>query len=304
MASSDRLALRGVFPMLYTPFDAADRVDEDSLRSEVAHVLAHPVAGIAALGLAGEAATLSEAERRRVAAIVLEAAGVRPVVIGCSALDTETTVRLGRHAAERGAAVLMVAPPSRPGIDREDLWRHYTTVAEAVAPTPVMVQDAPAYIGVALDAAFVLALAGAHDNVCYAKTEAVPAGPATAALASGAGARIGVFGGNGALYLLDQLAAGAVGVIPGSELPAVWAAIVASHAAGDEAAARENFRRVLPLIVFELQTLDFYIACGKEILRRQGVLSHAALRGGRSPLGAWEFKRLGYYLDEVNCAIR
>jgi hypothetical protein len=54
--------------VLATPFTAdATRVDEESLRREVAYLLGRGVAGLVVLGVFGEAARLSAAERVQVA---------------------------------------------------------------------------------------------------------------------------------------------------------------------------------------------------------------------------------------------
>jgi 4-hydroxy-tetrahydrodipicolinate synthase len=62
--------MRGVFPILVTPFDERERIDEESLRSVVEFNLG---AGVHGLGIAfgSEIAKLTEAERARVAEVVI-----------------------------------------------------------------------------------------------------------------------------------------------------------------------------------------------------------------------------------------
>lgn len=57
--------MRGIFPILLTPFDDDGRIDEESLRSEVDFNLA---AGVHGLG--SEFLTLTEEERQRVTRVV------------------------------------------------------------------------------------------------------------------------------------------------------------------------------------------------------------------------------------------
>jgi len=196
---------------------------------------------------------------------------------GVSSPETAASVDLAREAAGAGAAAVMIAPPPRPELSRQELLDHYAAIAEAVAPLPVMVQDASPFVGVALDPEFVAALRRRCDNVRYAKPESMPVLDRTAELVALGG--IDVFAGNGALYLIDALRAGAVGVIPGCELPGHLTRIVADFAAGRHEDAERLFERILPLLVTEFQSLDYFIACTKILLVELGIIDRPDLRG-------------------------
>jgi 4-hydroxy-tetrahydrodipicolinate synthase len=270
--------LRGVFPMAVTPFAADGSVAADELRHVVSFVLESGCHGVSALGLGGEAGALTPEERRLVAERVVAFAGGAPVLIGCSAPETELAAALAVHAAETGAAAVMVAPPPRPDWTREQLLGHYVAVALAVDPLPLMVQDAPAFVGVALDPEFVRTLRAEAGNVAYVKSEAVPVADAVAALAALEG--VAVFGGHGALYYLDALDAGATGMIPGCELAAEYARIFELHQAGERDEARRLFTQVLPLVVAQFQSLGYFIAGTKVVLAARGVISRPDVRDG------------------------
>jgi len=94
-----------------------------------------------------------------------------------------------------------------------------------------------------------------------------------------------VFGGHGGLYYLDVLEAGGTGMIPGCDLPEVYSHIYDDYALGKHDEARNRFHRVLPLIVFEFQGLDFFISSVKTILVELGVIERATLRGVANSLG-------------------
>lgn len=281
--------------MLVTPFDDGGSVDHDNLVDLVAHVLGFGVNGVAALGLAGEAQRLEEVERVAVVETVAAAlpAGI-PLVVGCTASDTPTAVRLASHAAAHGAAAVMVAPIVLPNDDAiayaAALAAHYDAIAEAASPAALMVQDAPGLVGGASVPMEVLdRLFQTWDNARYVKSERLPAAAVIAELVECFGVQAGVFGGNGALYFLDSVRAGACGLIPGCELPGIWVALDRLLVAGSDEDAARLFGRVLPFLVFENQSLDLFIACNKELLRLQGVLRSSALRGPRGvadPLGS------------------
>jgi len=279
-------ALAGVLPMLPTPFDDNGRILLDDFAALISHQLENGAHGIAALGLGGEAARLSVEERTRVADTVLRAVpGGTRVLIGVSADDTADSCALARHAADRGATAIMVAPPGIPAMDRRALREHYFAVCDAADSIEVMVQDAPAFIDVSLGAEFVAELAAGRTNIRYAKSEAFPAAERTAELVSLLGARAGVFGGTSGLHYLDVLDAGAVGMIPGCEAPAEFVGIYNAYVAGRRDEARRRFARLQPLLVFEAQTLDIFIASSKAILKSRGIIRSDALRAP-NPLGA------------------
>ncbi|MBI4506596.1 MAG: dihydrodipicolinate synthase family protein, partial [Chloroflexi bacterium] len=54
---------RGVFPIMATPFDEQGRLDEESLRSLTAFLIAAGAQGLVPLGILGEVFKLSDAER-------------------------------------------------------------------------------------------------------------------------------------------------------------------------------------------------------------------------------------------------
>jgi 4-hydroxy-tetrahydrodipicolinate synthase len=276
-------ALHGVFPMLVTPFRADGEIDLGDLHRLIEFVLGSNVHGLSILGLGGEVGRLTIDERIAISTIVMRDAGTTPVIVGCTAQDTPTSVRLARDAAAHGAAALMVAPPSTPGLGRAELLGHFTAVARAAAPTPIMVQDAPAFVGISLDAAFVRELAAAEPNVTYAKPEGMPAGEWAAVLVE---AGLTVFGGQGGLYTMDGLESGATGLIPGCEAGGAFARLLDAWTQGHRDDAWAAYLRLVPLLAFEFQGLDHYIACLKHLLRTYGVLRAEGLRGRPVPLSA------------------
>ena len=84
------------------------------------------------------------------------------------------------------------------------------------------------------------------------------------------------------MYLLDCLRVGAAGIIPGVDLVDLLVEVYEAEAAGKPALADELFRRILPMIVFEIQhSIDHFNACAKHVLVRRGVLSRRRAAGSR-----------------------
>ena len=104
--------MRGVFPILVTPFDERSQIDEASLRSLVEFNLEAGVHGLG-VALGSEVFKLSEAERDQVTRIVVNQVGRRvPVVVNTGAAGTDLAVFYSQTAERNGADALMVIPPS------------------------------------------------------------------------------------------------------------------------------------------------------------------------------------------------
>src|SRR5215212_11194188 len=103
---------RGVFTIPCTPFTESGELDEVSLRQEVRFCLDAGAHGLVAPVNASEFASLTDAERQRVATLLVEeSAGRAPVVIGVTGASEEIAVSHARHAREIGANAVIAMPP-------------------------------------------------------------------------------------------------------------------------------------------------------------------------------------------------
>jgi 4-hydroxy-tetrahydrodipicolinate synthase len=181
---------------------------------------------------------------------------------------------LSRHAAEIGARAVFLTPPLFGVVTPEALRHHYGAVAGAI-PVPVMVQDAL----VSVAPAQVVRLAEEFPTVCYAKEEAPwEAGHRIAELKRLRPALKVLSGGS---FLLDELARGAQGAIPGSIGVADLCLAYERHVAGDHDGARAAFDHFTPLSFWRQQ---FPLLGAKEVLRRIGVFKVAHLREPAGPV--------------------
>ena len=103
----------GVLPALITPFtDDGDAIDARGAAAIVDRLVGAGVGGLVPGGSTGEFTTLTNAERRQLVEVTVDAAGGRvPVVAGTGALSTRETVELSVHAEQAGAAAVMIVPP-------------------------------------------------------------------------------------------------------------------------------------------------------------------------------------------------
>ncbi len=111
---------RGVYPILITPFDERDRIDEEDLRRLVDYCIAEGVHGFG-LAFGTETPKLTETERARVAELVIEQSRGRvPVVVNIGAPSAYATVLYSQRMQDLGADGVMCVPPpaSSPGVGR------------------------------------------------------------------------------------------------------------------------------------------------------------------------------------------
>jgi 4-hydroxy-tetrahydrodipicolinate synthase len=143
----------GVLPALITPFtDDGEAIDVQALAAIVDRLVGAGVGGLVPGGSTGEFTTLTNAERRRLVEVTVEAAGGRvPVVAGTGALSTRETVELSVHAERAGAAAVMIVPPFYDALSWRELRAHYTAVADAIG-IPIMYYNLPSASGVTLTA--------------------------------------------------------------------------------------------------------------------------------------------------------
>jgi dihydrodipicolinate synthase/N-acetylneuraminate lyase len=261
--------IRGILPIVYTPFDAEGRIDEDDLGQLVDYLIASGVHGLAAVGGASECHKLTMVERKWLAERTSALSRGRvPVIVGTSATNTADAVELSIHAESIGARAVFLTPPLFGPVSPDALLHHYGQVARAVS-IPIMVQDAQ----VSVPPALMVRLAEAYPNVCYAKEEApLESGHRVSEIKRLRPAMKVLSGGS---YLLDDLARGAQGAIPGSIGTADLSRAYDRWIAGDQTGARAAFNHFTPLSFWRRQ---FPLLGAKEVLRRLGVFKAAYLR--------------------------
>src|SRR5919106_2919600 len=139
----------GVLPALITPFsEDGGAVDAVALAANLERLIAAGVGGLVPGGSTGEFTTLSNAERRQLVEVTVDAAGGRvPVVAGTGALSTRETVELSVHAEQAGSAAVMIVPPYYDALSWRELLAHCTAVADAIE-IPIMYYNLPSASGV------------------------------------------------------------------------------------------------------------------------------------------------------------
>lgn len=264
----------GVWGVLATPFtDGEPALDAGSLARLARHYEQVGATGLTVLGVFGEAARLSVAERAAVLTTVVEAVDL-PLVVGATSLSTapllDEVAQAQQVAGGRLAAVMAQVHSPVPA----ELRRHLTAVHDATGAA-VVVQDYPLVSGVRIAAGDLVDAVAGLPFVAAVKAESPPTSVSVATLV--AGLDVPVFGGLGGIGLLDELASGAAGAMTGYSFPEGLLACVTAWRDGGYAAAREALLPHLPLIAFEQQP-GIGLAVRKACLQQRGLVDGAAVR--------------------------
>ncbi|MBG0512119.1 dihydrodipicolinate synthase family protein [Agrobacterium sp. MOPV5] len=277
--------LKGILPVLPTPFLADGGIDEAGMKRLVVFALDKGVDGAVFPGFASEVETLNAAERATLLKIVVDAvAGRVPVVAGASAADWREVVEHGRAASALGIRHLMVQPPKSVGTDAPALIEFLGQIVEALPEVEIILQNAPAPRGSDLSPQAIVEIVRALPQVTYVKEETLPAGPAISHIIAHAPSTLkGVIGGGGARYILDEYARGATAAMPALEIAEEHVAIDRALVAGRQEEARRIYVRTLPLLV--LQAV-YRMRLTKYVLARRGVIEGVGVRAPTPELDA------------------
>jgi len=298
---------RGMFVIAATPFAAGGAIDWPSVDTLVDFYLAEGVHGVTLLGVMGEAPKLSDQERLDLVQRVLARVDGRvPVLVGVSDAGLDRLVQFATQCMDAGAAGVMVAGNRGQDTD-EQVHGWFARVLERLGPDiPVCLQDYPPTTGVHVSVDVVNRLIDAHANLVLFKHEDLPGLAKLSRLRAGAGGgarrRVGILVGNGGLYVPQELARGADGIMTGFAFPGVLAEVWRRFAAGAADRAEDLYDLYLPLLRHE-QQIGFGLALRKEVLRRRGAIACAAARAPGPALSSRDVAELERLLARLRAKL-
>ena len=270
---------KGVFPVVPTIFHDDGGLDLDGQRRALDFMIDAGSNGLCVLANFSEQFVLSDEERELLMRLCLEHVERRvPFIVTTTHASPHVTAERSKRAQDMGAAMVMVMPPYHGATIRfseQAVFDFYRQVSDAIS-IPVMVQDAPV-AGTPMSAAFLARMAGEIGNLSYFKIETPQAAQKLRDMIAAGGAAIeGPWDGEEAITLMADLDAGATGAMTGGGYPDLIRAIVDPYLAGDRAAARAAYARVLPLINYGNRQTG--IAAAKILMKAGGIVKSDALR--------------------------
>ena len=135
--------LRGIITPMATPLADPDTLDRSAIEQLLERLIAGGVSGVFILGTTGEASGLSYRLRSelvdRVCSVV---AGRIPVLVSITDTSMTESLNFARHAAQAGAAGLVLAPPYYFEISQPELLRYLERLTPEL-PRPVYLYNIP-----------------------------------------------------------------------------------------------------------------------------------------------------------------
>lgn len=131
--------MQGIYCPVVTPFEG-DEIDFAGMEKNIAFLEKSRVAGIVALGTAGEFSSLSEAEKR---SVVERVSGFTrlPLIVGASSTCVQDSLELIKFSRKFASAAL-VAPPYYLLTNEDGLFRYFSKLA-AKSALPIILYNIP-----------------------------------------------------------------------------------------------------------------------------------------------------------------
>lgn len=290
----------GVYPILYSFFDAAGQLDREAMRRQVEACIAGGAHGIAVMGLATEVGKLDVNERRQVIDWVGEdIAGRVPYAVTVGEGSVPGQIAFVKAAKQAGADWAILQPPAIVGVPEMEYVRFLGSVADK-SELPLAVQNAPGLMATSLSNGGLKTLNRQHANVCLLKAE----GPATyiSQLMQDTDGAFDIFGGIAGIQFPDSLRAGCVGMIPAADLfdPQVRIYELMRDGSPEAIAQAESIHReLLPLIVFMMSSVENFIAYGKHLLAQRLGLENSSARQPSVPLTDFGLKTMSHWAKHL-----
>ena len=249
MEVKNMAVFKGAGVAIVTPMYADGRVNYDKLKDLLEYQIENGTDAIIICGTTGESSTLTHGEHLNTIKFAIDqVAGRIPVIAGTGSNSTETAVMMSQEAVTYGADALLLVTPYYNKATQKGLIAHYTTIAEAVPDTPIILYNVASRTGCNIEPETAAYLAKNVKNIVGIK-EASGNLSQIAKLMSLAGDDIELYSGNDD-QVLPILSLGGQGVISvlSNVAPRETHDMVAKFLAGDINGAREIQLKAIPLI--------------------------------------------------------
>lgn len=288
----------GVNPIVAMPFTKDGEIDEVSFVRLLEHLTDTGAQGTTLFGIASEFPKLSDQERDRLAQMFVSTLAGSSLYGAMSVTDhsTEMAVKRARYYASLGVDALMLLPPFFLQPNPQAIQDHIFAVLEAV-DIPVMVQYAPGETGLSITPEQLAAVAARYPHAVF-KIECNPPVDYTREFLQKA-PQASVLNGYAGLYMLQMLAAGGKGVMPGCSFTEVYVRIYQHWQRGETAQAEALHQALLPYIQRWMTHCEYIIQVEKTILMKRGIIATDYCRKPGWPLTPEDHQLIDNFIRDL-----
>ena len=289
--------MRGIFPILATPYTAESAIDYDDLANEVNFMERCGAHGVVWPQGASEYSLLTREERMRGVKVVAEAARGKKLalVLGVQGPTTRAALEYAEHAEALAPEALIAIPPTE--AKSLDDFRQYYRALAGVTKRPFFVQTTGGARGVVPTVEFLVELAQRFPNFGYVKEEHAPVFERIAALASTRPAIKAVFSGPVGLY---EMRLGCDGCMPAAPYPDVSVQIWDLYQSGQHAKSRELYSKLLLMMNTAVQIPG----TRQYIMKKRGVFKTTVSRREKASLTPEAIRHIDFNFEALRPYLR
>ena len=289
--------IQGINAVIAATFDDHGAYDFDSFKNLINHLIKIGTNGITTFGIATEFYKLSEEEKLEMVRILTALTKSSSTYAVASVTDhsTELAVKRAKLYAKMGVDALMLLPPFFLNPSIEQIKAHMKAVLEAV-DIPVLVQYAPGETKKIIPAEEMATIEHTYPHAIFKLEPNPPMDYVRQMLQLAPKAKIMI--GYAGLYMLDVMAAGGVGTMPGCSFAEIYLAIQQRWRAGDHEGALALHSQLMKYVRIWMSHPEYIINAEKVILKQRSIIKSDYCRAPYWKLDKEDYARIDAFLTE------
>lgn len=263
--------LEGIFPIIYCFFNKNNTLDIKLITEQIKLINKIGSNGIASLGLATEVSKLSFNEKKTLIELVAEYTNHSlPTAVTIKGNSFNEYLKLIDVAKKNETDWIILQPLIKKYTNDDDCFKFFKKLMPYTKGIITGIQNAKEYLGVGLDAKEIIYLYNKFDNFRAIKGESssvfmqkeITQYPRS----------LKVFNGRGGQEIVDNFLIGCDGIVPALDGADKFIKIYNYIKNKNIPKANNEYKKILPSIVFIMQSIDTMICYGKRVCAyRMGV---------------------------------
>ena len=255
---------KGIFPMIYCFFNKNNSIDIKAINDQIQLIKNIGSQGIATLGLATEVNKLSFQEKKTIIELMADNCHNNiSTAVTIHGNSLREFIKLIDVAKKNQADWIILQPLIKKNTTDKNCYNFYKKLIPFVGDTIVGIQNAKEYLGVGLSVEDVVKLYKAFPNFRVIKGEASSISIQKEIEQYPKDLR--VFNGRGGQEIVDNLIVGCKGIVPSLDSADKFLKIYKHFNNKDINKAKREYMKILPSIVFVMQSVKTLVCYGKRI---------------------------------------
>ena len=255
---------KGIFPMMYCFFNKNNSIDIKAINDQIQLIKNIGSQGIATLGLATEVNKLSFKEKKTIIELMADNChNYISTAVTIHGNSLREFIKLIDVAKKNQADWIILQPLIKKNTTDKNCYNFYKKLIPFVGDTIVGIQNAKEYLGVGLSVEDVVKLYKAFPNFRVIKGEASSISIQKEIEQYPKDLR--VFNGRGGQEIVDNLIVGCKGIVPSLDSADKLLKIYKHFNNKDINKAKREYMKILPSIVFVMQSVKTLVCYGKRI---------------------------------------